>query len=242
MKQLPTVCIIPARYGSSRLPGKPLIIIGDLPLIMWTYNRVAGSGIFDDVYVATDDIRIFDTVVRYGGKAVMTADTHVSGTDRVREAVANIDCGFVVNVQGDEPDIPAEMLRMLREQLPEISDTSLLTCISHVGIEDAANPNVVKAVLNARGEALYFSRAPIPWDRDGSPGVFFKHRGIYAFTKKGLDNFCDLPQGVLEQREKLEQLRALEYGMTIHCCVYDYAGIGIDTPDDVERFKSLIER
>jgi 3-deoxy-manno-octulosonate cytidylyltransferase (CMP-KDO synthetase) len=242
MEKQSIVCVIPARYGSTRLPGKPLIVVGGLPIIMWTYNRAAQSGVFDDVYVATDDRRIYDTVIQHGGKAVMTSDTHVSGTDRVREAVAAISCTHVVNVQGDEPDIPVDMLKTLCTKLSSLNDTSLLTCISHAAADDAANPNVVKAVLNVRKEALYFSRAPIPWNRDGTGGSFFKHRGIYAFTKKGLDYFCSLPHGVLEQQEKLEQLRALEYGMTIHCFVYDYAGIGIDTPDDVERFKTLIER
>jgi len=233
------VCIIPARYGSTRLPGKPLIVIGNKQLVMWTYNRAAESGIFDDVYVATDDRRIADTVIRYGGKAIMTADSHISGTDRVREAVADIECDYVVNVQGDEPDIPVALLKMLHEKLAQLDDNSLLTCVSHANADDAANKNVVKAVLNSRQQALYFSRAPIPCDRNGKPGIFLKHRGIYAFTKKGLERFCGLPHGELEQREKLEQLRALEYGMNIQCFLYDYKGIGIDTPDDVEHFKTL---
>lgn len=237
-----SICIIPARYGSTRLPGKPLLKIGALPLIMWTYNRAVEADVFDTVYVATDDARIYDTVISYGGKAMMTSADHASGTDRVCEAVSKLECRYIVNVQGDEPDIPVELFKILGTRLADLDDNSLLTCVSPAPAADLMNSNVVKAVLNIRQQALYFSRSPIPFDRDSEQGVTLKHRGIYAFTKTGLMRFCNFPQGQLEQREKLEQLRALEYGMIIYCILYDYDGGGIDTQADIERFKTLAER
>jgi 3-deoxy-manno-octulosonate cytidylyltransferase (CMP-KDO synthetase) len=160
------VCIIPARYGSTRLPGKPLISVKGLPLVMWTYNRAVESKAFSNIYVATDDQRILDTVHHFGGKAVMTSVNHVSGTDRMYEVSQQIECTYLVNLQGDEPLIPLELLRDFSEKLSELDTFSLLTCVSHAKIEVMKNPNVVKAVLAANGDALYFSRSPIPFERD----------------------------------------------------------------------------
>jgi 3-deoxy-D-manno-octulosonate cytidylyltransferase len=236
------LCVIPARFGSTRLPGKPLIVIKGLPLVMWTYNRAIDSGVFDKVCVATDDRRVAYAVERHGGVAVMTAADHISGTDRVCEAAETWpQFDYVVNLQGDEPLVPIELLVSLGRNIGRIDDNSLLTCVSYATIDERNNPNVVKVVLNRREEALYFSRSPIPFDRDGAEGKILKHCGMYAFTKQGLEYFCGLPHGELEQREKLEQLRALEHGMKILCFSFDYNGVGIDTPEDVEKFKSLVE-
>ena len=214
------LCVIPARFGSTRLPGKPLIMIKGLPLIMWTYNRALDSGVFEKVCVATDDRRIVNAVECHGGVAVMTASNHKSGTDRVREAAETWRrFDYVVNLQGDEPLVPIGLLRRLGRNIGRIDDNSLLTCVSYATIYEKDNPNVVKVVLNRSGEALYFSRSPIPFDRDGAGGPILKHCGIYAFTKQGLKYFCGLPYGELEQREKLEQLRALEHGMKIQCFI-----------------------
>jgi 3-deoxy-manno-octulosonate cytidylyltransferase (CMP-KDO synthetase) len=236
------LCVIPARFGSTRLPGKPLIVVKGLPLVMWTYNRAIDSGVFDKVCVATDDRRVADAVERHGGVAVMTAADHISGTDRVCEAAETWpQFDYVVNLQGDEPLVPIALLASLGRNIGRIDDNSLLTCVSYATIDERNNPNVVKVVLNRREEALYFSRSPIPFDRDGAEGRTLKHCGMYAFTKKGLKHFCGLPYGELEQREKLEQLRALEHGMKILCFSFDYTGVGIDTPEDVEKFKKLVE-
>ena len=217
-------------------------MIKGLPLVMWTYNRALDSGVFEKVCVATDDRRIVDAVERHGGVAVMTASDHTSGTDRVCEAAETWRrFDYVVNLQGDEPLVPIGLLRRLGRNIGRIDDNSLLTCVSYATIDERDNPNVVKAVLNRSGEALYFSRSPIPFDRDGAGGSILKHCGIYAFTKRGLKYFCGLPYGELEQREKLEQLRALEHGMKIRCFSFKYNGGSIDTPEDVKKFKKLVE-
>lgn len=207
---------------------------------MWVYNRAVESGSFEEVYIATDDKRIEDTIQQHNGKSIMTSINHVSGTDRTWEAVQEIECTHIVNLQGDEPQIPIEILKEFTENCKEINDSTLLTCVSNATIEDRDNPNVVKAVLADNGDALYFSRAPIPYALNGLKAQWFKHMGIYGFTRKSLGKFCSYPPGRLEKIEKLEQLRALEMGMTIHCLVRDYETISIDTPEDVSTFKSII--
>ena len=235
-----TVCIIPARYASTRLPGKPLIEVNGLPLIMWAYKRAAESEAFGDIYVATDDSRIKDTVEQYKGKAIMTSPDHTSGTDRVFEVVQNTDCDYIVNLQGDEPRIPVDILQDFAENVKKIDKMSLLTCVSYATIKDADNPNVVKVVLTAKGDAIYFSRSRIPFDRDKQGCRIYKHSGIYGFSRESLTMFCSLKRGYLEEVEKLEQLRALENGMKIHCLIKDYKSINIDTPEDLEHFRSII--
>lgn len=236
-----TVCVIPARYGSTRLPGKPLMEVKGLPLVMWTYNRAQESAAFDGVYVATDDERIADAVTRCGGTAIMTSLDHTSGTDRVYEAVKRIEGTYIVNIQGDEPLIPIDILQEFAAMLPSLDTLSLLTCVTNATIEDMHNEHVVKAVLAAGGEALYFSRAPIPFGRDTTRYTRYRHVGIYGFTRESLAYFCTLKQGVLEQIEKLEQLRALEQGMKIRCLIKEYTGVGIDTREDFEAFRLSVE-
>lgn len=235
------LCVIPARFGSTRLPGKPLIMIKNIPLVIWVYRRAAGSGVFDKVCIATDDQRILDTAMSFGAPAVMTAQSHVSGTDRVREASAGLPYNYIVNIQGDEPLVPADLLRTMASRMESLDDNSLLTCVSNATINDGNNPNIVKVVCNAKLEALYFSRSLIPYNRGEGVAAALKHHGIYGFTQAGLAHFCSLPQGQLEKTERLEQLRALEQGMSVKCFLYDYSGISIDTADDVQTFKKIVE-
>ncbi|MDD5674745.1 MAG: 3-deoxy-manno-octulosonate cytidylyltransferase [Chitinivibrionales bacterium] len=235
------LCVIPARFSSQRLPGKPLKLIKGLPLVMWVYNRVREANVFTDVIVATDDQRIYDAAVLNGGKAALTAASHESGTDRVNEVVREFAMSHVVNVQGDEPLVPVQLLKMFAAELKNIDDNSLLTCVAHATIEESASPHVVKAVLRANGEALYFSRAAIPCDyRATTEGARLKHIGIYGFSKAGIARFCALPKGTLEAREKLEQLRALEHGMVIRCLKTEYDGLSIDTASDLAEFRARV--
>jgi 3-deoxy-manno-octulosonate cytidylyltransferase (CMP-KDO synthetase) len=230
------LCVIPARFGSTRLPGKPLKEIAGVPLIVHVYKNAAASDAFNEICVATDDERIAAAVRKAGGRAEMTASTHVSGTDRVFEASKRFSCSHVVNIQGDEPRIPAVLLKNFSAALAQIDDNSLLTIVSHATIEEKSDPNVVKAVLGRDNNALYFSRAPIPFER-GERVSCYKHSGIYGFSMRGLLRFCTFHEGTLERTERLEQLRALENGMKIRCLVQDFESIGIDTPEDLERFR-----
>jgi len=234
------LCVIPARYAAQRLPGKPLTLINGVPLIVWVYNNAVASGAFDEVCVATDDIRIAEAVELAGGRAEMTAETHKSGTDRIHEVAQRIPCSHVVNLQGDEPQIPAELLNRFHDNLLQIDDNCLLTVVGHATIEEKAEPDCVKVVLDRSGRALYFSRAGIPFVRDDGTGSTYKHMGIYGFTARSLDIFCSFPEGELERLERLEQLRALENGMDIRCMVYDFTSIGIDTPEDLEQFRRAV--
>lgn len=236
-----TICVIPARYSSTRLPGKPLIPVKGLPLIMWAYNGAKDAGVFSEVCVATDDERIHETVIQHGGVSCLTSAAHESGTDRVFEVASNKSFQYIVNLQGDEPCVPKNLLKQFSENLEKLDDNSLLTCVSHATIDGDNDPNVVKAVLTAKDEALYFSRSSIPFDRDGARRPVLLHWGIYGFTAQSLARFCRFLPGTLEKREKLEQLRALENGMRIICMRTDHRSCGIDTPDDMAAFKKRIE-
>jgi 3-deoxy-manno-octulosonate cytidylyltransferase (CMP-KDO synthetase) len=232
------LCVIPARYGSTRLPGKPLLEINGRPLVMWVYTSAERARCFDKIVVATDDRRIGDAVERHGGLAAMTSPNHKSGTDRVFEIARKEKYGFIVNLQGDEPEIPTGLLRRFAAALFQLDNNSLLTTVSHATIRHVENPTMVKAVLDAEGNALYFSRSVIPYDRrERGSKQFLRHTGIYGFTREGLRRYCAFPEGVLERREGLEQLRALEFGMTIRCLVYDFESFGIDTPHDLAAFR-----
>jgi|WetSurMetagenome_2_1015567.scaffolds.fasta_scaffold00077_47 3-deoxy-manno-octulosonate cytidylyltransferase (CMP-KDO synthetase) len=235
------LCVIPARYASTRLPGKPLIRFRNLPLVMWCYNRAKKSGAFAFVCVATDDRRIYETVEQFGGVAMLTSPRHASGTDRVFEVAQKLGYRYIVNLQGDEPLVPFALMRRFARRLTALDDNSLLTCVSNAAAGDKDNPNVVKAVLDRCGNALYFSRAAIPYDRDGGKKPAAAHRGIYGFTARSLARFCGFSPGELEKREKLEQLRALENGMRIACMRTAARYCGIDTPDDAAAFKKTVE-
>jgi 3-deoxy-D-manno-octulosonate cytidylyltransferase len=234
------ICIIPARLGSTRLPRKPLAEINGRPLVMWVVDAALKSEAFDGVHVATDSEEIIKAVEKNGGKAILTASTHERGTDRVFEAAQRLTHDFVVNLQGDEPAILPTLLRSFADMLTNrIDDNSLLTCITNATIEGKSNRNTVKAVVSATGEALYFSRAPVPYDYDNTQKSFFQHIGIYGFSRESLARFCSFKQGTLECLERLEQLRALENGMKVICMPVEYRGFGIDTPEDLERFRAL---
>ena len=237
------IAVIPARYNSTRFPGKMMEILGNRTIITTTYQNVLETGLFDEVFVATDSELIFDEISKNGGKAVMTGE-HETGSDRIAEAVQNIDCDIVINVQGDEPFLKKEPLQQLidifyEDEKKEISLASLKIQLKES--EEIRNPNNVKVITDNNGFALYFSRSVIPFQRELSYDVtYYKHIGVYAFRKEALLKFSSLEMTPLEISEKLEQLRYLENGMKIKMVETDFVGIGIDTPEDLEKAKKLI--
>ncbi len=237
------IAVIPARYSSTRFPGKMMEILGNRTIITTTYQNVLETGLFDEVFVATDSELIFDEISKNGGKAVMTGE-HETGSDRIAEAVQNIDCDIVVNVQGDEPFLKKEPLKQLidvfyKDDKKKISLASLKIQLRES--EEIRNPNNVKVITDNNGFALYFSRSVIPFQRELSYDVtYYKHIGVYAFRKEALLKFSSLEMTPLEISEKLEQLRYLENGMKIKMVETDFVGIGIDTPEDLEKAKKLI--
>lgn len=237
------IAVIPARYNSTRFPGKMMEILGNRTIITTTYQNVLETGLFDEVFVATDSELIFDEISKNGGKAVMTGE-HETGSDRIAEAVQNIDCDIVINVQGDEPFLKKEPLKQLidvfyKDDKKEISLASLKIKLKDP--EEIRNPNNVKVITDNNRFALYFSRSVIPFQRELSYDVtYYKHIGVYAFRKEALLKFSSLEMTPLEISEKLEQLRYLENGMKIKMVETDFVGIGIDTPEDLEKAKKLI--
>ncbi len=239
--------IIPARYASTRFPGKPLAVLGGKTVIQRVYDQV--SSVLEDVYVATDDERIFSCVENFGGKAVMTRADHKSGTDRIQEAVEKIgtDADVIINVQGDEPFIQPSQIRTLMG-LFDTDETQIGTLgkLFESG-NGVANPNSPKIVVDTRGFALYFSRSVIPFIRgvdtknwfDEYP--FLKHLGIYAYRREILAAITRLPQGKLEKAESLEQLRWLENGYRIRVGLTDVETVGIDTPEDLQRAEAFLK-
>lgn len=241
--------IIPARYASTRFPGKPLAILGDKPVIQHVYERASQA--LDNVVVATDDARIFDTVIGFGGKAVMTSTDLRSGTDRVCQAYDNagMDTDVVINIQGDEPFISPDQIRALMHCFdnPDTDIATLARKYPADGTFDGLfDPNVVKVVFGNDGRALYFSRSIIPyvrsveWKQWLAHASFFTHVGIYAYRADVLHNISALPQGSLEQAESLEQLRWLQNGYTIRVAETDTKSIGIDTPDDLAAAEKYL--
>ncbi len=237
------VIIIPARYGSTRFPGKPLALLWGKPMIYHVYQRAKASDI-PEVYVATDDEKIFKEVEAFGGKAIFTSKEHTCGTERVAEA-ANIlglsEEDLIINLQGDQPLFPSEYFSLLIKPLLFSSDVHISTLATPIiNLKDLENPNKVKVVLDKEGRAIYFSRAPIPYFmRSGKEPVYLKHIGVYAYTKGFLDRFIGLPPGDLESSERLEQLRALEYGYKIAVTVVPKDVPEVDTPEDLEYIKTL---
>ncbi|MBI5724790.1 MAG: 3-deoxy-manno-octulosonate cytidylyltransferase [Planctomycetes bacterium] len=234
-----TVVIIPARYASTRLPGKPLLARTGKTLIQHVYEAVRPAKKADRVVVATDDRRIFDAVQSFGGEAVMTSADCRTGTDRLAEAAEKLKLAggdIVINVQGDEPNMSPEHVDKLIGLL-EDSGAPMATLAAPLSAEYAADPAKVKVVADLSGRAMYFSRAAIPFDRDGRGGVgWLLHIGVYGYRVEFLRQYAKLPSTPAEQAEKLEQLRALEHGYAIRLAVVDYSGCGIDTPEDYERF------
>ncbi len=242
--------IIPARFASTRFPGKPLVKIAGKTMIERVYERVDSSATINRVIVATDDRRIFQAVTAFGGEAWMTREDHASGTDRLAEVAHELEADLVVNVQGDEPLIAPAMIDAavapLRDD-PSIPMGTLKTAISDW--EEFRDPNVVKVVTDHAGDALYFSRSPIPfpreeWQASATPMAdlgAFKHIGLYVYRRDFLLRFAAMPESRLEQLEKLEQLRALEHGYRIRVIETDQVCIGVDTPEDVLRVEMLLK-
>ena len=241
--------IIPARYASTRFPGKPLTLIGDKPMIHRVYEQVSKA--LNKVYVATDDERIFKCVVGFGGKAIMTSPAHSSGTDRCSEAATKIEAetgetiDVVINIQGDEPFIKPEQITALMNCFTN-EDAEIATLIRKTRAdEDLFNPNQPKVIINSMGEAIYFSRSVIPFIRDfdtpewSKKHTFFKHIGIYAYKTKTLREITKLPGSPLEIAESLEQNRWIENGYKIMTAITDWESIGIDTPEDLENIKNI---
>lgn len=234
--------IIPARYGSTRLPGKPLIKINEKPIIQWVYEKASQSKYASTVIVATDDEKIAHAVRDFGGNVQMTSPDHQSGSDRIAEIVRNNpDIEIAVNVQGDEPLIKPESIDMAIKALVDDKNSDISTLIREIeDSEEAQNPNVVKAVIANDGSALYFSRSPIPYERNKNEAPTYAHIGLYAYKRDSLLKMTSLPQSTLEKAESLEQLRALQNGMKIKTAVVDYKPVGIDTEADLEEFKAIL--
>jgi 3-deoxy-manno-octulosonate cytidylyltransferase (CMP-KDO synthetase) len=241
-----TAIVIPARYASSRLPAKPLLRETGKYLIQHVYERACESSA-DAVIVATDDARIFDAVKSFGGNVVMTRADHPSGTDRVAEVAEKLDADVIVNVQGDEPMIEPSTLDMLARLLEKDRAAPMATLATPIrALEQWRDPNCVKVVCDKEGRALYFSRSPIPYVRDGEPnfatGRFLQHLGLYAYRRRFLLELAQLPPEPLEETEKLEQLRVLALGQRIQVGVVAHAHRGVDTPADYQRFVDLIRK
>ncbi|MCR4337388.1 MAG: 3-deoxy-manno-octulosonate cytidylyltransferase [Candidatus Omnitrophica bacterium] len=238
------VAVIPARWASTRFPGKVLAPIQGMPMIQHVWQRVTKSRLVKDVIVACDDQRVLDAAKAFGAKAVMTSAAHESGTDRIAEAIANIPADIVVNVQGDEPLIEAKVIDALVQTLIDDPQCPMATAIRKITKEEfLKNPNVVKVVVDDRGYALYFSRAAIPFNRDQknfSTIKCYQHLGLYAYRKDFLKKFSQLSVSDLEKTEKLEQLRVLERGYKIKTVLTDYETVGVDTPEDLERVSELM--
>jgi 3-deoxy-manno-octulosonate cytidylyltransferase (CMP-KDO synthetase) len=263
---LKAVVVIPARFNSTRFPGKPLALLREKPLIQHVYEGVSSADLIDTVFIATDDKRVFDVVTGFGAKAIMTSSEHTCGTDRVAEVVRDIDCEIVVNVQGDEPFIRSGMVDDVVRLLVDDPRASIGTLAKKTSnIEEILSPDIVKVVMDNEGFAMYFSRAPIPYHRDEFSELrvtnyglqaeetrthnpqptthnmeFYKHIGIYGYRKDALLRFASMKKSRLEQAEKLEQLRALFSGMKIKVKETAYDTFGIDTIEDLRKAEKWL--
>lgn len=252
-KPMSIIAVIPARYDSTRFPGKPLAVIKGKTMIRRVYERTAASRLISRVIVATDDERIRKAVEDFGGEAVMTSSAHRTGTDRIAEAIGPMECDLVANVQGDEPLIHPDMIDQTIQPLVDDPSIPMGTVCRRIDDRDeAVDPNVVKVVFDEKGFARYFSRAPIPWDRDRWTGMaslrdfplfgpMYKHIGLYVFRKDFLLKYASMPQTALESLEKLEQLRALESGHRIRIVVTQHESFAVDIPDDLSKILKRLE-
>ncbi|MDG1285363.1 MAG: 3-deoxy-manno-octulosonate cytidylyltransferase [Flavobacteriaceae bacterium] len=239
------IAMIPARYSASRFPGKLMQDLAGKSVILRTYEATIKTNLFSAVYVVTDSEIISNEITNHGGNVIMSQNKHDSGSDRIAEAVQNVDCDIVVNVQGDEPFTERMSLQKVlsafeNDPNEEIDLASLMVHITDA--DEIQNPNSVKVIVDQRNFALYFSRSPIPFQRDKTIETkYFKHKGIYAFRKKALLDFTKLPMQMLEASEKIECIRYLELGKKIKMVETDIQGIEIDTPEDLERAKGLLK-
>jgi 3-deoxy-manno-octulosonate cytidylyltransferase (CMP-KDO synthetase) len=236
-----TVAMIPARYAASRFPGKLMKMLGNKTVILHTHDNTVATGLFDDVYVVTDSDIIFEEITSHGGKAIMSKKEHECGSDRIAEAVAEMDVDLVVNVQGDTPFVKQQPLQQLINLFEDetVKVGSMMRLIREKELIE--NPNVVKVVTDKNMNSLLFSRSVIPYPRnEASPVEHYEHIGIYAFKKDTLIEFTKWPLTPLEDAEKIECLRFLEYGIPLRMTKVDYKGVGIDTPEDLKRAVELL--
>jgi 3-deoxy-manno-octulosonate cytidylyltransferase (CMP-KDO synthetase) len=238
------IAVIPARYASTRFPAKLMQDLGGKTVILRTYEAAIQTQLFDEVFVVTDSDLIYEEIISHGGKAIKSIKEHESGSDRIAEAVANLAVDLVVNVQGDEPFIDTESLaKLIAVFINDPNKTvDLASLMREITNEDNINnPNNVKVVTDQNGFALYFSRSVIPYPREQNVGVRYRqHIGVYAFRKQALLDFYSLPMQSLEASEKLEQLRYLEFGKRIKMVETTHVGIGIDTPEDLEKARAML--
>jgi 3-deoxy-manno-octulosonate cytidylyltransferase (CMP-KDO synthetase) len=241
------LAVVPARYASTRFPGKIIAPLAGKPLVWHTYERARGARLVNEALVATDDERVVEALRPYGVRVVMTRADHPSGTDRIAEVAAGSNAAIIVNVQGDEPLIDPNTIDATIRPLLEQPDVPMATARNLITRPDQIeNPHVVKVVCDRYGHALYFSRSPIPYirdaaDRAGSPRCYWQHIGLYVYRRAFLLEYARTPQTPLEQLEKLEQLRVLEHGWKIAVVDTDYETIGVDTPEDLEHVRRLLE-
>lgn len=236
--------VLPSRWGSTRFPGKPLHLIAGKPLIQHVWERCKQCSKLDEILVATDDLRILDAVIAFGGKAVMTSLDHPTGTDRIAEAARAVpQATHIVNIQGDEPLIDPDLIDELATTMAEDPSLDMATAANPLDPTDpvVADPNVVKVALTLDGRALYFSRSPLPFFRNPVAGLpVYRHKGIYAYRRDFLDRFITWPPSPLEMAESLEQLRALENGATIKVLITTDTSPGVDTPEQAREIERLL--
>ncbi len=239
------IAVIPARYQASRFPGKLMQKLGEKTVIATTYQNVVDTGLFDEVFVATDSEIIYKEIQSINGNAMMTGH-HETGSDRIAEAVQNIDCDIVINVQGDEPFLKKEPLQQLIDVFQQDPNEEISLASLKIKITEKAeieNPNNVKVITDNNGFALYFSRSVIPYPRETAVEIsHFKHIGVYAFRKNALLAFARLPMKPLEIAEKIECIRYLEYGMKIRMVETQFVGVGIDVPEDLEKAREILKQ
>lgn len=241
--QLVILGVIPARLNSTRLPGKVLRSICGHAMLHHVFARASRCELLEDLVVATDSKEVHEYCARNGMKVIMTSSSHISGTDRVHEVTGMMPADIYVNIQGDEPMIRPEHLRVLLQPFMEDASVQVTTLKTPIGFEEAQSPNCVKVVTDMHGKALYFSRFAIPYNRDPATGATHhsKHLGIYAYTRSALERFHELPPSRLEQAERLEQLRFLEHGIAIHVAETPHDTIGVDTEDDLARVERYFQ-
>lgn len=238
-----TAIIIPARYNSKRLQGKPLIKVCDKPIIQWVWERAIQVSSADMVIIATDNQEIYDTAKAFGAAVEMTSENHKCGSDRIVEVAQKYsEISYIINLQGDEPMINPDCVNEVIKQIKEDENADISTLLTEIGKdEDLEDPNMVKCVVDINGYAMYFSRSKIPYERNHDIAKFYKHIGIYGYKRESLFKMTKFPQPDIEQAESLEQLRALYNGMKIKTSIVKYNSIGIDTLEDLNAFKKFVE-
>lgn len=243
MEKQQTAIIIPARYGSTRLEGKPLLKANNKPIIQWVWEKAKSCPLVDRVIVATDDERIYNACKEFDAEVEMTSTEHKSGSDRIAEVASrHPEIGYIINLQGDEPLIEQENIELVIKGVLNDEKADISTLVREIkDIEETENPNLVKCVFDINNYALYFSRSKIPFERNIGKTKFYGHLGIYGFKREALFRMTRLPQAPYEMAESLEQLRALQNGMKIKIGIVKNIPVGIDTMEDFEKFKSMVE-